>query len=400
MAITRVRARLGGEWITLEYNQATGRYEGTITPSGTSFHQPGGYFPVAVEAVNENGDTAEIDGNTFPGLRLAVREAAAPTLRLVFPPNGFLTTQAPVFIFEATDEPGGSGVDPDSFSLEGAEVEEKPDGYRYTWTPPEPWENGPHTLIASVSDYDGNVSSVSGAWVVDTMPPSLEIKTPCQRHVVDDESVLVSGTASDTNGVEVAVNGVLAGGETFSANVPLDVGENYITVTARDPAGWETTKTLYMIRLITDRTPANESELAALQKRPVSQWTDAELEWFQTAKLWGAYTADAMNRVGITVEFLMRKLRKRGYAPDVIPRADWTRSDATTRVLEETYCKNVEAIRDAQGLKWLTDIPIPETLRSLNQNGANQLEKALVETDAVFPKYTAWTSGEISCGGF
>ena len=36
MALTQVRARLGETWVTLAYNDATGRYEGTLTPSGTS----------------------------------------------------------------------------------------------------------------------------------------------------------------------------------------------------------------------------------------------------------------------------------------------------------------------------------------------------------------------------
>lgn len=398
MALTRVRARLGNEWVDLTYNESTGRYEGYLTPTGTSFHQPGRYFPVAVEAVNDGGDVAQLDGSIFPALRLTVRETAAPTLRLVSPPNGYLTTSDPVFIFEATDEDGGSGVDPLTFSPAGAATEEIPDGYRFTVKGIR-WEDGSHTLTSSVADYDGNVSTVSGAWIVDTIPPDLYLKTPFLRHVVDDESVLISGTATDVNGVTVFVNGKAVGGETFAVDVPLDVGENHITVTARDGAGWETSEEVYMIRLITDRTKADVDEVRGFFDKPVDQWSEAQLERFPAAILWGAYTKAAMNRVGIAVRFLAEELRKRGYDPKVSPKTDWTRQDATTRIQGETYRKNVETIRDTQNLKRLTEwYEIPETLRYLDYQGANQLEKALVETDAVFPRYTAWTSGEIFCG--
>lgn len=399
MALTQVRAKLGDHWVTLDYDPATGRYEGKLTPPGTSIHQPGGYFPITVEAQNDSGQTASLDGASSQALRLAVRETTAPTLTLISPVPGFLTTHDPVFVFEATDEEGGSGVDPDSFSLEGAVVEEIEGGYRLTWTPGS-WPDGRYTLTASVSDYDGNVSAVSGVWVMDTTPPVLRLKTPYMRHVVDAESVLISGTAWDANGVEVLVNGVPAGGERFSAMAPLEVGENTITVTARDPAGWEATETIYMLRLITDRTAADVDALRALQRRGVNTWSEADFERFQRYKLRGAYTAEALNRVGLAVDFLTGELKKRGYAPKISPETGWTREDASTLSPGEVYCKNVQAIRDAQGLEWLSEIPVPDTLRGVTQDGANRLEQVLVETDAIFPKYASWSCGEISCGEF
>lgn len=398
MANTQVRAKLGEEWIDLVYNPETGRYEGYLTPRGTSIHQPGGYFPVTVEAVIDDGSAVITDGSAVPELRLTVRETAAPTLTIVSPPPGYLATSAPAFIFEAVDEEGGSGIDPSSFSLPGAVVEAIPAGYRFTWAAQD-WPDGPHTLTASVADYDGNVSAVSGGWVVDTIPPALRLRTPYLRHVVDSGSVLVSGTAFAVSGVEVLVNGQSAGGEDFAATAPLEVGENTITVTAQSGAGWETTETIYIIRLITDRTKADVEALKALQKRSVNLWTDAELEWFETrGKIWGAYTAEAMNRVATAVEFLAGELRKRGYAPAVSPKPDWAREDASTSPQGESYRKNVEAIRDAQGIEGLSEWPIPATLRYISHEGANQLEKALVQTDAIFQHYNAWTAGEITCG--
>lgn len=398
MAITQVRAKMGEEWVTLTLNESTGRYEIQLTAPGTSIHQMGGYYPATLEGSNDSGNTTQADSDTMPSLRLVVQETAAPTLTLISPEPGFLTTPDPVIVFEAIDEEGGSGVDPDSFSLEGAAAEEIPGGYRFTWSPPELWADGSHTLTASVSDYDGNTSAVSGAWVVDTTPPELWLKTPYLRHVVDAESVLVSGTAWDANGVEVTVNGAPAGGETFSTAVPLEVGENYITVTARDGAGWETSDTVYMIRLITDRTKADTDALRRLYDKPLDQWSKAEQDWFPASVLRGGYDARTMNRVGIAVAFLAGELVRRGYAPDVSPKTDWSREEAPTLSQGETYRQNVKAIRDAQRLESLSGWPVPDTMRHLNHEGANQIEKALVQTDALFPGYTAWTAGEITCG--
>ena len=95
MALTQVRARIGTEWVTLTYNDATGRYEGTLTPPGTSIHQPGGYYSVEVEATNDSGDTASISGTQLASLRLVVQETTAPVVTLVFPAQGYLTTSAP-----------------------------------------------------------------------------------------------------------------------------------------------------------------------------------------------------------------------------------------------------------------------------------------------------------------
>lgn len=402
MALTQVRARFNGTWYTLTYNASTGRYETKIKANETSFHQPGGYFSLAAEATNQSGDKAEIDGSILPGLRLVVQETNAPTLRLVSPAPGWLNTSNPVFVFEATDEAGGSGVNPDSFSPAGATVEAIPGGYRFTWSE-HGWTDGPHTLTASVSDYDGNDSNASGAWVVDTIPPELTLKTPYMRHIVDDESVLVSGTALDLNGVDVLVNGVSADIDNgvFFADVPLVVGHQYIIVTARDPAGLETTETIYMIRMITDRTAADVEKIKALQEKgPFETWAEDEKIWYTNGVIKGAYNVSDMNRVGAAVELLESLLRQRGYDPSVSPKTDWIRSDVPASTQGETYRKNVETIRDAQPVSRIQTLPLPFTLRNLNQDGANQLEKALVEADAVLPNYFAWTAGEVTAGGF
>lgn len=397
MALTQVRAKLGEEWVVLTYNEATGRYEGQLTPSGTSIHQPGGYFPVTVEATNDNGDTATATGETMASLRLVVRETTAPTLTLVSPAPGYLQTGTPTFVFDATDEAGGSGVDPDSFSLEGATAEEIPGGYRFTWSAA--WADGPHTITASVEDYDGNVSTVSGAYTVDTVPPALYLTAPYMRHITDAETVVVAGSVSDlTSGV----GSVTVGGEAvevvsgrFMREVDLTVGENTIPIVVTDNAGNQTTGSVYMIRLITDRTKADVAVLEDLYRRP-GEWTEAELEWFNTAIVKGAYNAEDLNRVGVAVQWLAQELTRRGYLVSVQTKTDWDQTDAPTQTQMATYLQNVETVRSAQGL-YVPDIPA--TMRRSTVEDWNKIEKVLVETDAHFPNYFAWSAGEVTAGG-
>lgn len=404
MALTTVRARLGDTWVTLTYNEATGRYEGTLTPQATSIHQPGGYYSVEVEAANDTGETASITGEQLPSLRLVVRETAAPTLTLASPAPGYLTTATPTFAFEAVDEAGGSGVDPESFAVDQAGTaahEAISGGYRFTWSPPGGWADGAHTVTASVSDYDGNEATVSGSYTVDTVPPVLLLRQPYMRHVVDDESVTVAGEVWDVTSPAVAVTvageAVPVADGRFEVAVDLAIGENHIAVTATDGAGNQTTAEVYLIRLVTDRTEADRDKIRDLCSRGYDSWTAEERAWWASALCFrGSYDERDLNRVGIAVGWLAGELRRRGYLAPAYPKMDWVEADAPTRSQMAAYLAGVEAVRVAQGI-YLTEIPL--TMDDLSLEGANNIERALVEADAVFPHYSAWTAGEISCGG-
>lgn len=408
MALTTVRAKLDGHWITLAYNEATGRYEGnwvlTDLGIGTSIHQPGGYYSVEVEAANQNGETASISGEQLPALRLVVQETTAPVLTLASPQPGYLTTAAPVFLFDSMDEAGGSGVDPDSFTVSqpGTVTHEAVSGgYRFTWTPAAPWVDGSHTVTASVRDHDGNEASVSGSYTVDTVPPVMAVKAPYLRHIVDEESVEITVEASDAG---TGVASVVAGGVTltptgniYTGAVPLAIGENTIQVAAADRAGNRTAAELYMIRLVTDRTAADAERVLELCRRGYDSWTAEERAWWaSTLCLRGSYDDRDLNRVGTAVDWLAGELRRRGYIADISPKTDWTKADAPVQSQMAEYLADVERVRVAQGL-YLAEIP--GTMDNLTVDGANAIERVLVEVDAVFPHYTAWTAGETTCGG-
>ena len=87
-------------------------------------------------------------------------------------------------------------------------------------------------------------SCVGGGGAADQEPPSLAVIAPARAAMLDGQSVVVSGTASDVaSGVaSVSVNGVaaeVAPDGSFRAELPLDAGVSLIDVAARDGAGNE-----------------------------------------------------------------------------------------------------------------------------------------------------------------
>lgn len=399
MALTQVRALFNGEWVTLTLNEATGRYEAQVTAQGTSYHQPGGYWPVSLEAQNQEGTIATASPSTMSALKFVVREESAPTLTLVSPSPGYLLSQAVTFVFEAVDEEGGSGVDPGTFSLPGAATEAIPGGYRFTWSAT--WADGPHTMTASVSDHDGNVSSVSGAYIVDTVPPELYLKKPYRRHITDAEAVLVAGVVVDTTtpNMTVTVDGKavpVASGK-FESSVPLKVGENTIPITVTDGAGNVTTGSVYMIRLITDRDVSDLDTIMEIQNIPVDEWTDEQRQRWNAAIRRGSVDEWTLNRVGVAVEFLAGKLRAYGYDVTVDRKTDFIDQDVPTASAFDSYLKDVSAAAEAQAFP-VTQLP--DTLDQPTLDKFNRVEKALVDADEYFPLYFAWSAGEVSSGGY
>lgn len=408
MALTQVRAKLGSTWTVLTYNASTGRYEGTITPPGTSVHQPGGYYNITVEATNATGQVATLDGTQYKGLRMVVRETAAPTLTLMSPLQGWLTTKSPSFVFRAQDEAGGSGINPSSAkaTVDGTVVPctatASGGAYNITFSAAS-LSDGPHTVSVTISDYDGNQTTVSAAYTVDTVPPVLTVVAPDLHRVVDWTEVEVSGYARDaTSGVvSVTVAGkpvVTDSSGHFSTVVHLEVGVNNIQVTAADQAGLSTTQTVWMLRLITDRTQADVDAVTALLQKPWAKFTQAE-KAFWLGVVRGAYNNGDMNRVGMAVEYIAGLMAQSGYDPQVNPKTNWTETDAPTPEQRQTYVDNVAALKT---LLPVSGPEVPEDMEEFTFGDANDLETVLVLTDRMFPLFerSAIYSGESFSGEF
>ena len=107
--------------------------------------------------------------------------------------------------------------------------------------------DGPHTILVTASDYDGNAAnSVGSSIVVDTVPPILTITSPEDNLVTNQDTVTVSGTTNDvTSGpVTLKINEVpvtVQENGTFTYEFTLSEGENTIAIVSTDSAGKSST---------------------------------------------------------------------------------------------------------------------------------------------------------------
>lgn len=418
--LTTVRVKVGEQWHDLTYNPATARYEAEIAaPDNTSWHEPGHHYSLAVEASNDTGFSAEATGDSMPGLLWRVLEVTPPEMELVSPPEGLITNSQPEIVLTATDD--GSGLNLESLDIRldgtpdmaGATVTHIENGIQVVYVPTVPFSEGIHHLLADISDNDGNAAELALEYIIDTTPPVLSGEVWDGRAIVDTESISLAGRATDLSGaqVSVTVNGkdteavTVAADGRFNHEIPLEVGENDIVVTAVDIAGLTDVKTFWVMRLITDRTGSDLSSLqtllTAVQNGTATEEQRAE---YLRARHRGAYNYTDMNRVTTAAEYLDRHFSKAGYLSGFTSVAPphggkWQAEDIPTASQANRYLENV------RGISGLFD-PTPNTpdlppdMENLTYGTANDIEKALVLIDAVIPlmKKSLFYSNEIYSG--
>lgn len=357
-----------------------------------------GQNSVTVTAVDRVGHVTTV-------IRSVLLDTREPVITLLSPPEGFINSGSPTVTFSVADEPGGSGVDIDTVKvyLDGTpQTGVTVSGGTISFMPS--MSDGIHVITVTVDDIAGNRRGLSVTYTVDTVPPEMHLRRPYMRHVVDSEMLEVEAEAADegTGVASVTAGGYsLVGTGIYSGAVPLAIGENTIAVIAADRAGNTISEELYIIRLVTDRTQNDVEFLRGLytQYDSFDDWPESAKAWFsEAACLRGSYDAADLNRVGVAVEFLAEALKNRGYAVNVRPKTDWTEHDNPTRGKMDGYVSDVTAVRDAQPV--FIPVELPATMRQSTIDDWNNIEKALVEADSVFPNYFAWNSGEISCGEF
>lgn len=129
--------------------------------------------------------------------------------------------------------------------------------------------------------------------------------------------------------------------------------------------------------LVTDRTKADVERYKALRSKKWENMTvEEQAEW--SAGLKGAYnpTID-LNRVQSAVEYLRSSLERYGYSSSIVPLPTWTDGDVPTPQQLVDYLANVRNIRDVLQVT----SPLPDTMYPINYEGANQIEKALVDVE-------------------
>lgn len=150
--------------------------------------------------------------------------------------------------------------------------------------------------------------------------------------------------------------------------------------------------------LITDRTEYDVAHVKALSEKGLDGMSDAEKsEWNGAMK--GAYNASDLNRVGLAVDYLTRRLRSYGISVATAPKTDWATDDAPTISQMRQYLADVEAIRSAIAVLPTTP-EVPPDMDGLTYTAANDIEKILTDIERLITNMTdAWFySGDIYSG--
>lgn len=258
MAIKSVALTLNGQNYTLAKDTSTGKYKASITaPTNSSYNQADHVYAMVLKATDQANNITTIDKShaTFGAkMKLDVNEKVAPVITPSKPGAGAYLTAGSVQIqFDVTDN--DSGVNPGTISMQidsqdaitsGITKTAITGGYRCTYTAT--LTDGAHTIKINAKDYDNNVAAQKSiAFVVDTVPPTLNISTPAAELITNQAQCTVAGTTNDATSspctVTVKLNDVdqgaisIGGDGSFSKVLTLAKGVNTIYVKSTDKAG-------------------------------------------------------------------------------------------------------------------------------------------------------------------
>lgn len=264
--VKTVKVTLNGQTYDLTYDSTSGQYKATLTAPAQSSYKvnDGHYYPVSVEAVDEAGNSTTVNDSdaTFgSALKLRVKERVAPVINLTYPTTGArIINSTPTFAWTVTDT--GSGVDSSSLAITingtkittGINAEAIENGYSCTYTPTTALPEGNNTVALDAGDNDGNAATqVTAQFIVDTVAPTLNVSSPADGLITNEDNCTVAGVTNDETSspvtVTIKVNNVDQGEVTvdaegaFSKVVTLSSGANTIEITATDRAGKSTTVT-------------------------------------------------------------------------------------------------------------------------------------------------------------
>lgn len=266
MAVKTVQAVINGQTYNLTRNSGTGKYEATITaPNKSSYGQANHYYDVTIKATDDAGNVTtknSSDATLGNSLKLYVKEKVAPTQTITYPTSSALiTNNKPAITWEVKDN--DSGINPNSIGItinsgtkitSGITKTPITGGYRCSYTPASPLNEGSNVIKVDCADNDGNAATqVSVTFKVDTVPPTLNITSPAQGLITNKATVTVKGTTNDATSSPVLVVIKVNDGEdisvtvgsdgSFTKNVTLVEGNNTIKVIATDSAKKQTTVT-------------------------------------------------------------------------------------------------------------------------------------------------------------
>lgn len=278
MAIESVTVTVNGITYTLNYNSSSGKYEGTFTaPTTTSFGMENNAYNCVVKATDNAGNFDEKDGSTFSSLLLRVKEKTKPKITTNYPSeSAYVTNAKPTFTWDVTDSE--SGVDESTISIKfdngsvitsGITKNKSGNKISCSYTPSSAIGEGVHTVYYNAKDNDGNAADQkSVSFTIDTVAPNLNVSTPTDGLVTNEQTITLVGTVSDiTSGLaSLTINGqsITVSDGSFSVPYTLTQGVNVLTIVATDNAGKKTT----IVRNVTLNTIAPVIQSVTLTPNP------------------------------------------------------------------------------------------------------------------------------------
>lgn len=347
---------------------------------------------------------SDFDGNSATKSATYTVDTIHPVITLVSPSTGYLTNPQPTVIFNMTDV-SGLNLDTAVVTLDGVTQTTgiTASANQLTFTPSSALSEGNHSISFSIKDNAGNISSISVSYIVDITPPTLVLDASDYRVVVDDYTLLVQGHVEDllASPVSVTVADVAttvdANGN-FETTTDLQVGENFVHVVATDSAGLTTESYIYKIRMRTDRTQEDVDALRELQHTRRSLWSEDIKQRFIQAQERGGFNYTDANRIEIACNWLNNWYNERGCNLHIRGRYDWTRQDIPWREDMDVLLNDV--LNTSTIIEF--DIPMPSSLKLLNYQMSNNIEKMLVQLDKFRKMWeeSLWYSSEIYCGEY
>ena len=289
MAVSRAQAVVNGVTINLSYDGTSKKWTGSGTAPTTSSYTKGGFYNVKITAWDDAGNEATVDASNASlgsALKLVVKELTAPTMAFTYPSaSARITSNKPTITWTVTDNDSGVnqssiGITIDSGTkVTGSSIMKTAisGGYSCSYTPGSSLSDGSHTIKIDASDNDGDAATQkSVTFIIDTVPPTLNITTPNDGIKTNKTSITVSGTTNDVTSSPVTLTVKLNSGNaeavtvnndgSFSKDLTLADGANTITITAKDSAG----KTTTIVRNVTLDTHAPAFSNIVITPNPVN----------------------------------------------------------------------------------------------------------------------------------
>lgn len=281
----------------------------TAVYDSTSRQWTASNVPVALGANNITATAVDNAGNQSTASINVTREeppdTAPPNLSITSPADGSSTDAESITVSGAVSDSGTNASGVAQVTVNGASA--AIDTQAGTWSlAGVALTLGDNTISVRATDHAGNevvrVVHVTRVRPPDTQPPTLTITSPADGATVPDETITVSGTASDNGdnaaGVRtVTVNGTAATydaatGHWSASGIALGEGANIITVVATDAAPAANSREARIN--VTRRTPDRDAPVVTITSPLTSFETyDAAINVAGTA------TDDGLNATGV-----------------------------------------------------------------------------------------------------